>query len=70
MTKPLPTDCIKWQKNNPGWKILNIVYAAVDLDDKLGNLFVVDNDFNFEKADAKILICNEIYTSVFDKKRC
>lgn len=41
----------------------------VDLDDLTGHLFVFDIDFNFEKAAAKTLMYNEIYTLLFKKQK-
>ena len=42
----------------------NILLETVDLDNKAGHLFVVDFDFNPEKANAKMLMYNEIYTPI------
>ena len=41
VTKPLPTGCIKENKNF-SWVNFNILIESVDLTDKIGHLFVVD----------------------------
>ena len=41
MTKPLPTGCIKELKKKPAWKEFNVLLENLDLDDKIGHLFVV-----------------------------
>lgn len=41
----------------------------VDLDALIGHLFVFDIDFNFEKAAAKTLMYNEIYTLISKKTK-
>ena len=41
MTKPLPTGCIKGLKKKPAWKEFNVLLENLDLDDKIGHLFVV-----------------------------
>ena len=41
MTKPLPTGCIKENKNF-SWVDFNILIESVDLTDKIGHLFVTD----------------------------
>ena len=52
MTKPLPTGCIK-KEPQPTWKILDILLQKVVLDDPVGHLFVVDINFNYEKANRR-----------------
>ena len=37
----------------------------MDLDNKIGNLFVADIDFNPEKVNDEILMRNEIYLPIF-----
>ena len=39
---------------------------TVDLDAPIGHLFVVDIDFNFEKATAKTFMYNKIYAPIFE----
>ena len=52
MTFPLPTGCIK---ENPdiSWQTFNILLKKLSLKDKTGHLFVVDIEFNKEKAGKK-----------------
>ena len=37
--------------------------------DPIGHLFVVDIEFDFERATGKELFFNEIYTPLFEKKK-
>ena len=41
MRKPLPTGCVKENKNF-SWVYFNILIESIDLKDKIGHLFVVD----------------------------
>ena len=68
MTKPLPTGCIKQLEKMPNWKKCNLLLKAVDLDNKLGHLFVVDIDFNAAEADTGTFMDIEVYTPIFEKK--
>ena len=43
----------------------NTLPEKMDLDNKIGNLFVADIDFNPEKVNDEILMCNEIYLPIF-----
>ena len=50
MTKQMPTGCIK-EHQAPSWlKFLNLLLETVDLDDKIGHLFVTDNELNQGRA--------------------
>ena len=42
----------------------NTLLETVDLGNEIGHLFVVDIDFNPEKANAKMLMDNDIYTPI------
>ena len=66
MTKPLPTVCIKENKNL-SWVDFNILKESVDLTDKIGHLFVVDTFFDPKNAEKKQLLYNEIFTPVIEK---
>ena len=44
-----------------------MLFEAVDLDNKIGHLFVVDIELNAAEANAKLLLFNEIYTPIFEK---
>ena len=68
MTKPLPTGCIKENKNF-SWVNFNISIESVDLTDKIGHLFVVDIFFDAENANKKQLLYNEIFPPVIEKQK-
>ena len=55
MKKQLRKGCIKQQKHIPSQKEFNMFLKTVDLDIKIGYLFVVDIDFNLEQSNAKTL---------------
>ena len=66
MTKPLPYGCIKLKQAIPTLDELKDILANVTLDDKIGHLFVVD--IVFDDINEKIILFNEIYPPVFEKK--
>ena len=68
MTRPMPTGCIK-QKTSPTWPIFNLLIEKVSLEDKIGHLFVVDIEFDFENASARQLTYNEIFPPIIEKKK-
>ena len=68
MTKPLPTGCIKENKNF-SWVDFNILIESVDLMDKIGHFFVVDIIFDAKNANEKQLLCNEIFATVIEKQK-
>ena len=41
----------------------------VDLDDAVGDLFVVDISFDYEKATPRQRVYNEIYPSIIEKQK-
>ena len=45
MIKPLPTGCIN-ENTLPPWLQFNLLLECVNLDDKIGHLFVVDIEFD------------------------
>ena len=45
MTKPLPYGCIKKKKHVPSLEELTELLKSVNVDDKLGHLFIVDIKF-------------------------
>ena len=61
MTKPLPTGSIKQREKIQTWREFNLLLESVDLDDKIGHLFVIDIRFNKEEAIPKEFMYNEIY---------
>ena len=68
MTRPMPTGCIK-QNTVPAWSTFNLLLEKVSLDDKIGHLFVVDIEFDFENAPQRQLTYNEIFPPIIEKKK-
>ena len=66
MTKPLPYGCIKLKQTIPTLDELKDILANVTLDDKTGHLFVAD--IVFDDINEKIILFNEIYPPIFEKK--
>ena len=54
MTKPMPTGCIK-EYPSPSWLMVNLLLETVDLDDPIGNLFIVDIEFDEKNATEREL---------------
>ena len=53
----------------PTIKEFNTSLETVNIDDKIGHLFVVDIRFDAEKVNAKTLMYNEFYTPIFEKRK-
>ena len=68
MAKPMSTVCIK-EKKIPLWKEINIMLKTVDLNDKIGHLFIMDIKFNEKNAAAREYMCNEIYPPLVGKHK-
>ena len=68
MTRPMPTGCIK-QNTSPSWVTFNLLIEKVSLEDKIGHLFVVDIEFDFENALSRQLTYNEIFPPIIEKKK-
>ena len=68
MTRPMPTGCIK-QNASPTWTTFNLLIEKVSLEDKIGHLFVVDIEFDFENASLRQLTYNEIFPPIIEKKK-
>ena len=68
MTKPLPTGCIKENKNF-SWLDFNILIESVDLKDKIGHLFFIDIFFDAKNANENQLLYNEIFPLVVEKQK-
>ena len=49
MAKPLPTGCIKDDKDI-SWKTLNFLLELVSFDNKIGHLYIVDIEFDVKNA--------------------
>ena len=69
MTKPLPTGCIKKEAYTLNIRELSLLLSGISQNDEIGHLFVVDLEFNVERATGKELFFNEIYTPLFEKKK-
>ena len=67
MTKPMFTYCIK--EKTPCWTEFNLLLETVDLDDKIGHLFIFDIEFVFENSDPRQMMYNEIFPPVIDKHK-
>ena len=67
MTKPLPTDNIKKEKKVPNLREFDFTIQGISDQDKIGNLFVVDIEFDQENASEKQLFFDEIYTPISKK---
>ena len=68
MTRPMPTGCIK-QNPSPAWSTFNLLLEKVSLDDKIGHLFVVDIEFDFQNASPRQFMYNEIFPPIIEKKK-
>ena len=68
MTKPMPTGCIK-KEPQPTWRSFNTQLERVGLNDPVGHLFVIDINFDYEKATPRQRIYNEIYPSIIEKQK-
>ena len=67
MTKPMPTGSIK--EKSPSWGEFNFLLETVDLDDKIGHLCVVDIRFDYKRVSNRVLMYNEIFPPVIEKKK-
>ena len=63
----MPTGSIK--EKSPSWFEFNHLLETVDLDDKIGHMFVVDIRFDREKASDRVLMYNEIFPPVIEKRK-
>ena len=66
MAKPMATGSIK--EKLPSWIEFNLLMEKVTLDDPIGHLFVVDIEFDHEKATECQIMCNEIFSPLTDKQ--
>ena len=69
MTKPLPTGNIKRMKKFPTMREFDLIVQGISDTDKIGQLFIVDIEFDHKNATKKQLFFNEIYTPIFEKKK-
>ena len=68
MTRPMPAGCIK-ENNPPSWLKFNLLLETVDLENKIGHLFVVDIEFDIENADERKMLYNEIFPPIIEKEK-
>ena len=67
ITKPMPTGCIH---NSPDitFRTFNRLLETVDLNDKIGHLYIVDIKLNFDKLTDRQKAYNEICPSIIEKQ--
>ena len=66
MTKPMLFGSIK--DKTPSWAEFNLLMEKVSLDDPIGHMYVVDIDFDYEKATEQQIMYNEVFPPIVDKK--
>ena len=67
MTKPLPTDRIK-DNSDISWVTFSFLMETVDFKDTIGYLYIVDIEFDYEKATEKMMAYYEIYPPIIEKQ--
>ena len=68
MTKLLPTGFIK-ENSDISWRTFNLLLEKVNLDDQIGQLYVVDIEFDHKKATDNQIVYNEIYPPNIGKQK-
>ena len=68
MTRPMPTGCIK-QNNSPSWLEFNLLLEKFSLEDPIGQLFVVDIEFDEKNATKKQYMYNEIFPPILGEQK-
>ena len=66
MTKPMAVGSIK--EKSPSWIEFNLLMEKLSLDDPISHLFVVDVEFEHEKATDCQIMYNEIFPPFTDKQ--
>ena len=69
MTKPMPTGCIKEHPLSCSMLEFNLLLETIDLDDKIGHLYVVDIEFDWANAMKQQLLYNEIMPPIIEKQK-
>ena len=69
ITKPLPIGSIKKMKKLPSLSTFDLIVQSISNEDKIGKLFLINIEFDCRNASKKQLFFNEIYTSIFEKKK-
>ena len=64
----MPIGCIK-EHPAPSWLKFNLLLETVSLDDKVGDLFVVDIEFDGKRATEQEYMYNEIVPLIIDKRK-
>ena len=67
MTKPMSVGSIKDKK--PSWAEFTLLLEKVSLDDPIGHMYVVDIEFDYEKATDCQIMYNEVFPPIVDKKQ-
>ena len=68
MTKPMPTGCIKDDKDI-SWETFNFLLESVSFEDKIGHLYIVDIEFDVKNATEREYAYNEIYPPIIEKQK-
>ena len=68
MTKPMPTGCIK-EHPSPSRLEFNLLFKIVNLDDKIGHLFVVDIEVDEKRVTEREYMYFEIVPPIIEKQK-
>ena len=68
ITKPMPTGCIKFNEDL-SWSTFNRLLETVDLDDKIGHLYIADIEFDYEQGSDRQRPYNEVCPPIIEKKK-
>ena len=68
MTKPLPTGCIKDDKDI-SWETFSFLLESVSFEDKIGHLYIVDTEFDVKNPTEREYAYNEIYLAMIEKQK-
>ena len=68
MTKPLPNVCIK-DDNDTSWETFNFLLETFSFEDNIGDLYIVDIEFDYKNATEKEFPYNEIYPPIIEKQK-
>ena len=70
MTKPFPVGFIKKQKTNSNLREFNLLIGNITPEDKIGNLSIVNIQFDIKRPDKKKFLFKESYSPTFEKNKC
>ena len=68
MTKPLPTGCIQ-DNSDVSWETFSFLLETVSFEDTIGNLYIVDIEFDIKNATEREYASNEIYPPIIEKQK-